>query len=107
MKKRFIKNNTYTKELANEYVDVNEEFTVVSELDEISKYDSKEKIYTDEFSHICVYFAQKGCFEPIKVKFSNKNLNVKFGDKVKIAGLQAIFIKPKVYFKAESVEVLK
>lgn len=106
MKKKFNKNTGYTTMLAEEYVDVENEFVVVSDVAEIEKYDSANNSYTGEYSHSTVYLAQEGAPQPIKVKVINDKLKLDFLQKVKLDNLEACEVNKMIYFRANKIEVI-
>jgi|GEM_PF-3021650 hypothetical protein len=106
MKKKFNKNTGYTTMLASEYVDVENEFVVVSDVAEIEKYDSASNSYTGEYSHSTVYLAQEGAPQPIKVKVINDKLKLDFLQKVKLNNLEACEVNKMIYFRADKIEVI-
>lgn len=106
MKKKFNKNTGYTTMLATEYVDIENEFIVVSEVAKIEKYDSVNNSYTGEYSHSTVYLAQDGAPQPIKVKVINDKLKLDFLQKVKLENLEACEVNKMIYFRVEKVEVI-
>ena len=106
MKKKFNKNTGYTTMLASEYVDVENEFVVVSDVAEIEKYDSASNSYTGEYSHSTVYLAQEGAPQPIKVKVINDKLKLDFLQKVKLNNLGACEVNKMIYFRADKIEVI-
>lgn len=106
MKKKFNKNTGYTTMLASEYVDVENEFVVVSDVAEIEKYDSANNSYTGEYSHSTVYLAQEGAPQPIKVKVINDKLKLDFLQKVKLDNLEACEVNKMIYFRANKIEVI-
>lgn len=106
MKKKFNKNTGYTTMLATEYVDIENEFIVVSEVAKIEKYDSVNNSYTGKYSHSTVYLAQDGAPQPIKVKVINDKLKLDFLQKVKLENLEACEVNKMIYFRAEKVEVI-
>lgn len=106
MKKKFNKNTGYSATLAEDYVEINDEFIVVSDVEEIEKYDSENKTYTGEYSHSTVYLAQEGAPQPIKVKVVNDKLKLDFLDKVKLVNLEACEVSKVIYFRAEKIEVV-
>ena len=106
MKKKFNKNTGYTTMLAEEYVDVENEFVVVSDVEEVEKYDSANNSYTGEYSHSTVYVAQEGAPQPIKIKVVNDKLKLDFLQKIKLINLEACEVNKMIYFRAEKVEVI-
>ena len=93
MKKKFNKNTGYSNTLATEYVDIENEFIVVSDVEEVEKYDSASNSYIGEYSHSTVYVAQEGAPQPVKIKVVNVNL-------------EACEVNKMIYFRAEKVEVI-
>lgn len=106
MKKKFNKNTGYTTMLATEYVDVENEFVVVSDVEEVEKYNSVSNSYTGEYSHSTVYVAQEGAPQPIKIKVVNDKLKLDFLQKIKLINLEACEVNKMIYFRAEKVEVI-
>ena len=106
MKKKFNKNTGYTTMLATEYVDVENEFIVVSDVEKVEKYDSINNSYTDEYSQSTVYLAQEGAPQPIKVKVINDKLKLDFLQKVKLNNLEACEVNKMIYFRADKIEVI-
>lgn len=106
MKKKFNKITGYTTMLAEEYVDVENEFVVVSDVEEVEKYDSANNSYTGEYSHSTVYVAQEGAPQPIKIKVVNDKLKLDFLQKIKLINLEACEVNKMIYFRAEKVEVI-
>lgn len=92
--------------LAEEYVDVENEFVVVSDVEEVEKYDSANNSYTGEYSHSTVYVAQEGAPQPIKIKVVNNKLKLDFLQKIKLINLEACEVNKMIYFRAEKVEVI-
>ena len=105
MKKKFNKNTGYSNTLATEYVDIENEF-VVSDVEEVEKYDSASNSYTGEYSHSTVYVAQEGAPQPIKIKVVNDKLKLDFLQKIKLINLEACEVNKMIYFRAEKVEVV-
>lgn len=106
MKKKFNKNTGYSNTLASEYVDIENEFVVVSDVEEVEKYDSASNSYTGEYSHSTVYLAQDGAPQPIKVKVINEKLKLDFLQKVKLDNLEACEVNKMIYFRANKIEVI-
>lgn len=103
MLKRKI-NSGYSAEVANAYVDVEEKFVLVSEFNQVNKYDNESKSYTNEFSHYIGYFSQSGLKEPFKVKLNDISKDVTIFSEVRLINLQAFESRDSVYFKADGVE---
>ena len=97
-------NKGYSAEIANAYVDVEEKFVLVSEFNQVSKYDNESKSYTNEFSHYIGYFSQNGLKEPFKVKLNDISKDVTIFSEVRLINLQAFESRDSVYFKADGVE---
>ncbi len=106
MKKKFNKNTGYSNTLATEYVDIENEFVVVSYVEEVEKYDSASNSYTGEYSHSTVYVAQEGAPQPVKIKVVNDKLKLDFLQKIKLINLEACEVNKMIYFRAEKVEVI-
>lgn len=96
----------YSTELAKQYLNVDEEFVAVTQVVEIKKYDNESNKYTDEFSHLSIYFTQKNLTEPFRVKFENKKVKIEQFQKVKLKNLVCCEINRTLYFKADDVEVI-
>lgn len=103
MLKRKI-NTGYSAEVANAYVDVEEKFVMVSEFNQVNKYDNESKSYTNEFSHYVAYFSQDGLKEPFKVKLNDIPKDVTIFSEVRLINLQAFESRDSVYFKADGVK---
>lgn len=97
-------NTGYSVEIANTYVDVKEKFVLVSEFNQVNKYDNESKNYTNEFSHYAGYFSQDGLNEPFKVKLNDIPKDVTIFSEVSLINLQAFENRDSVYFKADGVK---
>lgn len=97
-------NTGYSVEVANAYVDVEDKFVLVSEFNQVNKYNNESKSYTDEFSHYVGYFSQNGLKEPFKVKLNDIPKDVTIFSEVNLINLQAFENRDSVYFKADGVK---
>lgn len=102
LKKKF--NTGYSAETANSYVEIEKRFVLVSEFNQVNKYDNESKSYTNEFSHYVGYFSQDGLKEPFKVKLNDISKGVTIFSEVNLINLQAFESRDSVYFKADGVE---
>ena len=102
LKKR--SNTGYSAETANSYVEIEKHFVLVSEFNQVNKYDNESKNYTNEFSHYVGYFSQNGLKEPFKVKLSDIPKDVTIFSEVNLINLQAFENRYSVYFKADGVK---
>lgn len=97
-------NTGYSAETANSYVEIEKHFVLVSEFNQVNKYDNESKSYTNEFSHYVAYFSQDGLKEPFKVKLNDIPKDVTIFSEVNLINLQAFESRDSVYFKADGVE---
>lgn len=99
-------NTGYSAETANSYVEIEKHFVLVSEFNQVNKYDNESKSYTDEFSHYVGYFSQNGLKEPFKVKVKLNDIpkDVTIFSEVNLINLQAFENRDSVYFKADGVK---
>lgn len=102
IKRKF--NTGYSAETANSYVETEKYFVLVSEFNQVNKYDTESKSYTDEFSHYVGYFSQNGLKEPFKVKLNDIPRDVTIFSEVNLINLQAFENRDSVYFKADGVK---
>ena len=102
IKRKF--NTGYSVETANSYVETEKHFVLVSEFNQVNKYDNESKSYTDEFSHYFGYFSQDGLNEPFKVKLNDIPKDVTIFSEVNLINLQAFENRDSVYFKADGVK---
>lgn len=102
IKRKF--NTGYSVETANSYVETEKHFVLVSEFNQVNKYDNESKSYTDEFSHNVAYFSQNGLKEPFKVKLNDIPKDVTIFSEVNLINLQAFENRDSVYFKADGVK---
>lgn len=106
----------YSQEIASQYVGVNLPFINVTQKPEpIHFFDQKTRKYTDDIVGYRMYVAQNyGDFlqNPIMVRVNTPiPEKIKFGQTIKLKGLEACNIRNKdgfsrVYFKANKIEVL-
>lgn len=103
--KKIVKSNGYSSKIAESYVNIDEEFLVISpEVIFVKKYDKNLKTYLDEIDSYKIKVVQKDT-EDFFVKFS-KEIDVKQFDRIKLKNLEAIEISKNVYFRAEDLEVI-
>ncbi|MFI3728904.1 hypothetical protein [Vagococcus fluvialis] len=104
MKTRFKKTG-YSTKTAEEYIEKsNPIHSISTELEEQYKYEDKKR--TDEISGYKAWFSQKD-LPPFAVKFEKKIDLPEYLSIVTIENLQAIEVNYNVYFKAESIKVIK
>lgn len=110
------KKSGYSQELAAQYLSGDlPMINVTQKPEEVPAYDSDNHKYLDHTDHINVYVVQNvGDFvqNPLRVKitgFVPKNL--KFGDLIKIKGLEACRYKnngySQVFFRGKEVKIIK
>lgn len=78
-------------------------YNISSEIETVYKWEEGKP--TKEVESFKLYFAQEGT-EPFKVKFDKRPKLPEFLAEVKFEKLEAIEIRSKVYFRAESVQVI-
>lgn len=109
-------NGGYSASIAAQYVDSDLEFiNVTIKPEEVQVYDKANHQFLEKLDHVNIYVCQNvGDFlqNPFKVKITGYvPNNLKFGQRVKLKDLVACRVKnngySQVYFKAESVQVLK
>ena len=109
-------NGGYSASIAAQYVDSDLEFiNVTIKPEEVQVYDKANHQFLEKLDHANIYVCQNvGDFlqNPFKVKITGYvPNNLKFGQRVKLKDLVACRVKnngySQVYFKAESVQVLK
>ena len=103
----------YTKNTQNSYAEItvkkylSEEKPIInvsSEIEPQRRWDGEK--YTDEILAYKMYFAQEGV-NTFAVKFKKKPKLPQFLSEVTLEKLEAIEIRSKVYFRAESIEEKK
>lgn len=106
----------YSSSTAARYVNADLPFINVTErIEEVQEYDKQQHQYLEKLDHINIYVTQNvGDYiqNPIKIKIMGRvPQNLKFGDKIKLIGLEACVVRnngySQVYFRAQSVEILK
>lgn len=102
-----IKNslNSYNETTAQKYTSDNTPIISISSEIEV-QYNWIEKKRTDEITGYKLYFVQEGV-SPFPVKFTKKPTLPPFLSEVKLNTLEAIEIRPNVYFRAAGIEVIK
>lgn len=93
--------NGYEERIADKYLSDKKPFINVSSEIEI-QYKWIERKRTEEVTGYKLFFAQEGV-NPFAVKFERKPELPKFLSEVTLEKLEAIEIRSKVYFRAESV----
>ncbi|WP_283597052.1 hypothetical protein [Ligilactobacillus aviarius] len=106
----------YSQEIASQYVGVDLPFVYVTEKPEpIHFFDQETRKYTDDIVGYRIYVTQHyGDYvqNPIMVRINTQiSKNIKFGQSVRLKGLEGCNIRNKdgfsrVYFKANKIEVL-
>lgn len=99
-----VKNN-YDEATAKKYLSEEKPIINVSSEIEIQRKWNGEK-YTDETAAYRIYVVQEGV-NPFAVKFEKKPKLPPFLSEVTLEKLEAIEIRSKVYFRAESIEEKK
>ncbi|MGY0180723.1 hypothetical protein [Lactococcus garvieae] len=101
----FNSQNTYSKDKAEEFVATGVPVHCTTSAIEIQyKYVDKQR--TDEIVGYKLWFIQKG-LNPFTVKFEQKPELPEFLSIVEFNNLTAIEIRSNVYFKADSLKVVK
>lgn len=107
VKNMYTKNvkNNYDEATAKKYLSEEKPIINVSSEIEIQRKWNGEK-YTDETAAYRIYVVQEGV-NPFAVKFEKKPKLPPFLSEVTLEKLEAIEIRSKVYFRAESIEEKK
>lgn len=109
-------NGGYSASIAAQYVDSDLEFiNVTLKPEEVQVFDKENHQYLEKLDHVNIYVCQNvGDFvqNPFKVKITGYlPNNLKFGQIIKLKNLVACRVKnngySQVYFKAETVQILK
>lgn len=96
-------NSGYSKEIASKYVNLEDDFLVVSnDVVPVYRFDNDLNKYTDEVVSYKIQVVQMGS-ESFYVKF-NKKVKVKQLSNIKILELEACEVKNNVYFRAVDVK---
>ena len=97
--------NSYDEAITRKYLsDEKPIINVSSEIEPQRRWDGEK--YTDETLAYKIYLAQEGV-NPFAVKFEKKPKLPPFLSEVTLEKLEAIEIRSKVYFRAESIEEKK
>lgn len=98
-------NGGYSAEIAQKYLDPNDDF-VILQVEKINIFDEKNKKYTDEYSHhkIAMTAADEDT-EVFSIKIENIDEKIGKFSVVKIEGLEGCEVGRNVYFKAQKLDL--
>lgn len=97
--------NSYNEITSQKYISGNAPIISISSEIEV-QYNWIEKKRTDKITGYKLYFVQEGV-SPFPVKFTKKPVLPPFLSEVKLDKLEAIEIRPNVYFRSIGIEVIK
>ncbi|MFA1739362.1 hypothetical protein [Lysinibacillus fusiformis] len=102
--KNNFKQNSYSKEIAEKYIDSNSSFMMLStEAEEMYTFEDNKRVATGSK----IWVLQAG-INPFYVKLpAQANVNAKQLDQIKLIELEAIEVRNNIYFRATSIEKIK
>lgn len=105
MKTNNINKSSYSETTAQQYIKTDKPVQSVSSFIEV-QYEYLNNQRTNNIKGYKLWFIQEG-LNPFSIKFENKPDLPKFLSLVEFENLQGIEIRSNVYFKADSVKVVK
>lgn len=102
--KNNFKQNSYSKEIAEKYVDSNSTFTLLSsDAEEMYTFENNKRVPTG----LKIWVLQSG-INPFSIKLpAQVTVSAKQLEQVKLVDLEAIEVRNNIYFRASSIEKIK
>lgn len=102
--KNNFKQNSYTKELAEKYIESNSSFMMLSsEAEEMYTFENNKRVPTGWK----IWVLQAGV-NPFSVKLpAQVTVSAKQLDQIRLVDLEAIEVRNNIYFRASSIEKIK